>query len=71
MSDIFFTVPSFTINKKEFLTLWAKNYILGLNKRILSNYDADIHDFLIAFGLIKEDAFNGEQLQEDELAICS
>lgn len=29
------TVPSFTINKKEFFTLWVKQYLLSLQMDIL------------------------------------
>lgn len=38
MNGLFNTVPSFTINKKEFFLLWVKNYLIILNKKILEDH---------------------------------
>lgn len=35
MNEVFQTVPSFTINKKEFFLLWAKHSIILLNTKVL------------------------------------
>lgn len=35
MSNSLQTIPSFTINKKEFFTLWVKHYLHTLNTKIL------------------------------------
>lgn len=35
MNTAMTTVPSFTINKKEFFTLWVKQYLLSLQTHIL------------------------------------
>ena len=37
MNGLFNTVPSFTINKKEFFLLWVKHYLICLNKQILTD----------------------------------
>lgn len=71
-NDIFYTVPSFTINKKEFLTLWVKNQLITFNKRIADEIkgenDADILNFLLAFGVIKLDLQEEQQNPDDKIS---
>ena len=35
LNGVLQTIPSFTINKKEFFLLWTKNYILGIYRRLI------------------------------------
>lgn len=61
MNALFQTVPSFTINKKEFFLLWVKNYVICLNEAILDQKqkgdfkdDSKEFDFMVSFNLLNE-----------------
>ena len=61
MNGLFNTVPSFTINKKEFFLLWVKNYLICLNKKILEDQDDITQDHM---ELMSEFNFISEKLIE-------
>ena len=61
MNALFQTVPSFTINKKEFFLLWVKNYVICLNETILDQKqkgdfkdDSKEFDFMVSFNLLND-----------------
>ena len=72
MNEVFQTVPSFTINKKEFFLLWAKHSIILLNTKVLDDKLQDVNaphgaspaeEFLRAFRFITDKVIM-EQLEE-------
>ena len=53
MNSAMLTVPSFTINKKEFFTLWVKNYLLSMKLQTLKEKFLDHKDYSYLFSDIE------------------
>ena len=55
MTELLYTIPSFSINKKEFLRMWVMNYIKQLNIDVLKAYNEEKEEFLLSFGLLTQE----------------